>query len=138
MRWVNIFATSPSGKAQFICRYCGRTSVTPDKECPKPPFRPASIGGPDRPCHELEILDSAHHPALSPQLLSLPELMVDVQRLYRRKASAQIRKLLTDQRVALIQVVKHLAFTAMREDKRLQWAVWDKLDALREELQDGR
>lgn len=84
------------------------------------------------------MLDSAHHPALSPQLLSLPELMVDAQRLYRRKESAQLRKLLTDQRVALIQVVKHLAFTAMREDKRLQWAVWDKLDALREELRDGR
>jgi hypothetical protein len=33
-RWVPIVATSPSGKRLFVCGCCGRTSTTPDKECP--------------------------------------------------------------------------------------------------------
>jgi hypothetical protein len=32
-RWVEIVATSNSGKRQWVCRCCGRVSVTPDKEC---------------------------------------------------------------------------------------------------------
>jgi len=32
-RWISILATTPSGKAQFICKYCGRKSVIPDKVC---------------------------------------------------------------------------------------------------------
>lgn len=35
-RWLIISKTSPSGKAMFVCRSCGRTSVTPDKKCPEP------------------------------------------------------------------------------------------------------
>jgi len=34
-RWVEIVATSNSGKRQWVCRCCGRVSVTPDKDCPK-------------------------------------------------------------------------------------------------------
>lgn len=34
-RWVPIIATSPSGKRQWVCRCCGRVSVTPDKNCPE-------------------------------------------------------------------------------------------------------
>lgn len=34
-RWIPIVATSPSGKSQWVCRCCGRVSVTPDKTCPK-------------------------------------------------------------------------------------------------------
>lgn len=34
-RWIEISQTSPSGKMMFVCRSCGRVSVTPDKECPK-------------------------------------------------------------------------------------------------------
>jgi len=36
-RWVELYATSPSGKTLFVCRFCGRTSPTPDKECATPP-----------------------------------------------------------------------------------------------------
>ena len=32
-RWIPILARTPSGKSQFVCRYCGRTTVVPDKEC---------------------------------------------------------------------------------------------------------
>ena len=35
-RWMPIIATSPSGKAQFVCSVCGRLSCTPDTRCPKP------------------------------------------------------------------------------------------------------
>lgn len=33
-RWVELLVTSPSGKRQWMCRYCGRISTAPDKECP--------------------------------------------------------------------------------------------------------
>lgn len=36
-RYVELYATSPSGKTLFVCRFCGRTTPTPDKECPTPP-----------------------------------------------------------------------------------------------------
>lgn len=36
-RWVRILATTPSGKAQFICRFCGRKSIAPDKRCTELP-----------------------------------------------------------------------------------------------------
>lgn len=32
-RWVELYATSPSGKTLFVCRMCGRKSPTPDKAC---------------------------------------------------------------------------------------------------------
>lgn len=32
-RWVELYATSPSGKTLFVCRFCGRISPTPDKAC---------------------------------------------------------------------------------------------------------
>lgn len=36
-RWVELYATSPSGKTLFICRMCGRKSPTPDRTCASPP-----------------------------------------------------------------------------------------------------
>lgn len=32
-RWIELIATTPSGKAQFVCRYCGRVDVTTSREC---------------------------------------------------------------------------------------------------------
>ena len=34
-RWIKLFKTSPSGKIQWVCQICGRTSTTPDKACDK-------------------------------------------------------------------------------------------------------
>lgn len=36
-RWIELYATSPSGKTLFVCRMCGRKSPTPDRTCPEPP-----------------------------------------------------------------------------------------------------
>lgn len=36
-RWVELYATTNSGKTLFVCKMCGRQSVTPDKDCPTPP-----------------------------------------------------------------------------------------------------
>lgn len=36
-RWVSLVTTSPSGKALFVCRMCGRTSPMPDRDCGEPP-----------------------------------------------------------------------------------------------------
>lgn len=35
--WRLLEKTSPSGKAMWKCRECGRESVTPDKTCPVGP-----------------------------------------------------------------------------------------------------
>lgn len=42
-RWVRLLATTPSGKTQFMCRYCGRKSLYTDKECKDLPI--LSTGG---------------------------------------------------------------------------------------------
>lgn len=34
-RWLELRATSNSGKTMFACRSCGRMSPVPDKDCPK-------------------------------------------------------------------------------------------------------
>jgi hypothetical protein len=36
-RWVELYATTPSGKTLFVCRMCGRTSPAPDRGCPALP-----------------------------------------------------------------------------------------------------
>jgi hypothetical protein len=54
-RWVELYATSPSGKTLFVCRFCGRTSPCPDKDCATPPsvvaYKPAL------PCIVLEEIE---------------------------------------------------------------------------------
>ena len=34
-RWIPIAVPSPSGKQQYVCLNCGRTSYFPDKACPE-------------------------------------------------------------------------------------------------------
>ena len=34
MRWQILYRTSPSGKTLYVCTICGRSSATPDKNCP--------------------------------------------------------------------------------------------------------
>jgi len=36
-RWIELYTTTPSGKTQFVCQFCGRISPLPDKKCPQPP-----------------------------------------------------------------------------------------------------
>ena len=36
-RWIELYATSPSGKTLFVCRMCGRISPVPDRTCPARP-----------------------------------------------------------------------------------------------------
>lgn len=41
-RWALLRLTSPSGKATFACKCCGRLSITPDKKCP--PYQRSQYG----------------------------------------------------------------------------------------------
>lgn len=50
-RWIKLYATSPSGKTLFVCKYCGRQSPTPDRVCQIPPF---AAHAPSMPCAILE------------------------------------------------------------------------------------
>lgn len=36
-RWIELYATSPSGKTMFVCRMCGDKTPTPTARCPSPP-----------------------------------------------------------------------------------------------------
>ncbi len=36
-RWIELYATSPSGKAMFVCRMCGHKTPAPSKNCPSLP-----------------------------------------------------------------------------------------------------
>lgn len=56
-RWVELYATSPSGKTLFVCRMCGRISPTPDRNCPEPPATVQWKGGAS--CAVLEEMESA-------------------------------------------------------------------------------
>lgn len=44
-RWIPLKATSPSGKQQWSCCICGRTSSTPDRHCNPRAFEPTWIHG---------------------------------------------------------------------------------------------
>lgn len=56
-RWMEIIATTPSGKTQFVCRICGAKTIAPDKKCAKP-FTAETLGGHgdsyDYECHVVE------------------------------------------------------------------------------------
>lgn len=135
MRWITLKATSPSGKTLFACKYCGRVSPFPDKACPLPPMQPPN--SPASPsCVELEEKERERllHPILKNVVLPVPILVDRLRGLYRGKATAQARRLLNEQRDAIFQMTKHVVFIMLKEDRRLQWQIWEKLDALREEL----
>ena len=55
-RWVELYATTPSGKTQFVCRICGRKSVAPDRSCPEPPdvYQKMTL-----PCELIEEMEGA-------------------------------------------------------------------------------
>ena len=36
-RWIELYATSPSGKALFVCKFCGSITPAPTKSCSSPP-----------------------------------------------------------------------------------------------------
>ena len=36
-RWIELLATTNSGKVQFVCRYCGSVTPAPTKDCKEPP-----------------------------------------------------------------------------------------------------
>ena len=56
-RWVELYSTTPSGKTLFVCRMCGRTAPTPDKECRELPN--TTTWKPSLPCAVLEELEEA-------------------------------------------------------------------------------
>ena len=63
-RWVPIELKTRTGKQQFVCTYCGRVSIYPDKECPIPDYvreeqertdgKALMYWGDWLPCHEQE------------------------------------------------------------------------------------
>ncbi len=55
-RWVELYATTPSGKTLFVCRICGRKSPTPDRVCREPPevYQKLAL-----PCELLEEMEGA-------------------------------------------------------------------------------
>lgn len=142
MRWRPLVATSPSGKTLFSCRYCGRVSPLPDKQCPDFPFRPEYMGGPADACHVLEerelkkaadILDSWSISTLEEMVSRVKEIRVQ-----RGKSHDRLRNYLQAQRDTVIQAMKHLAFTHLERDKLLQWEVWEALDTFREVMRNER
>jgi len=36
-RWIELYATTPSGKTLFVCRVCGRITPAPTATCSAPP-----------------------------------------------------------------------------------------------------
>lgn len=55
-RWVELYATTPSGKTLFFCRYCGTKSPAPTRTCPEPP---SALHKAELPCQLLEELEGA-------------------------------------------------------------------------------
>jgi len=135
-RWVKILSTSPSGKTQFICKFCGRTTPLPDKVCPSLPYQPAHF--PQTPsCSELEAheLQKLVNPLLLERVLPLSELSGQVLKLGRRRnTQPKVFLLLKQQREVLLDAVRNAVFTALEDNTLTQRMVWDKLDDLKREL----
>ena len=58
-RWIELYATSPSGKTLFVCRMCGLVSPVPTRECKEPPVVDRSGWKPTLPCAVLEEMEEA-------------------------------------------------------------------------------
>lgn len=55
-RWIQLYATSPSGKTLFVCRMCGCQSPVPTSVCSAPP---SVTGKTPLPCALLEEMQEA-------------------------------------------------------------------------------
>ena len=67
-RWIELYATSPSGKAMFVCKMCGRMTPAPTATCSQPPetYQKAPLT-----CQLLEELDARGVAEVKSELLRL-------------------------------------------------------------------
>lgn len=99
-RWISVTATSPSGKTLFICRHCGRKSVTPDVACYTSPSLPAWHPQWGKKCQELEEEEKNRvlHPLIQGRIYTITNLadklrrtkLVDREALLRRDRSSVV------------------------------------------------
>jgi hypothetical protein len=135
MRWIRIRETTPSGKTQFVCRYCGRKTPAPG-DCPRPPQIPED-GGPILTCKQLEQRDRNEllHPILSALVLGSEKVCTTIHELYGNGEREKAHNYLRQHREAVRHLIGSAVYkkiqTASIHDK---WDVWDLLDHLREEL----
>lgn len=56
-RWIELYATTPSGKTLFVCKICGAQTPAPTKKCSEPPS--AVSWKTVFPCHVMEEVEAA-------------------------------------------------------------------------------
>lgn len=66
-RWIELYATSPSGKTLFMCKMCGRQSPVPTTSCYAPP---ATVHKAPLPCELLEEIQEAAEEAETGEVAS--------------------------------------------------------------------
>jgi len=130
-RWIELVATSPTGKATFVCRYCGDVTPVPAKVCPVPPMVAGSPYG--KACHELEAeaRDRLIHPMLRNAVVRLYALD---STLSKTPTIAERVKILRADRELILRIAGQ-AVAQRGGDKMVRvWDILDDLDDLRKEL----
>lgn len=130
-RWVELKATSPSGKALFVCRFCGSKTPAPVKECAAPP---EVEGVPySKTCAELEreYVDKLIHPI---RRAALPTLNTLVQRVHSTLTNSGKTNVLRRDRELVLDVVRG-AFMSHGKNERIHiWQIFDEIEDIRKEL----
>jgi len=138
MRWIEILAKTPSGKTQFTCKYCGRTSPTPDKTCPTPPFQPVVMQA-NKPlvfesCAEIEDreLKLRTHPVLKNLLLTTKDIC---RKISGRGTTGSKHRTLREHREVTRRYIQHAVYMELKDEPfQNRHKVWDVIDSLRDEL----
>lgn len=131
-RWIEITATTPSGKALFVCRFCGRTSPIPDKGCGQPPMY---YGKPfEMTCEQLQEDRRDHlvHPVHRSALRRVGSLLKQLLKLKSEKARIE---LLRSDRLMVLSMARHSIMRRGAEATLRIWDVFDDLEAVKQEVE---
>lgn len=103
MRWIKLYATTPSGKTTFCCKYCGSVTPTPGKDCHRPP-QMHGVPAPNT-CRELEELEQDHilHPLRRAAIL---RSITVVKKVREAKTDAEAVKVVQKERGAVAGYIK--------------------------------
>jgi len=130
-RWIEITSTTRTGKALFICRYCGNQTPAPTTECKNPPVVNDAVY--ERTCFQLEVEERGRliHPIHRTALLRLSSLL---DQLLEAKSKRAGRELLRADRNTVLAVVKGAIMRRGTDDTLRIWDVNDDIEDIRKEL----
>jgi len=144
-----ILETTPSGKTQFVCLYCGRLTPAPTKGCSQLPVIPEWHEYHGLPCEKIEERERARFAqqtgtcvlrasTLVERLFDQFKIVSKTKKLdLKNKAQVEAAEVIKADRHAVMNLVARVVYHSLDNTyKQTQWRGWDALDKVREELKN--